>query len=570
VHRAFTSTDVLTGDALTAITNDAASKWVRDGKKYRILLPNPTTINHTLTIDNTASDSFDYSKVPLRQRVNQVTASFRNLDNKMKPDEQSPANEFAWQSKVGIVTEQLPLGSMSVSQMRRITRWRFKDSHKLPRNLIVPAQLDAEHLLVGDLVNVVDRQAGQRVDVLSTIATSDDLLICTFPGWCKWDTEPTPRGKSAALFVERVNSGVTAQVDLPALTDFPVDSYASFYVKAEANTVTQEVFVGVETGAGDIYYASYRLPQYASAVGVTSRVDNPPPAGAWVPMRFTPADIGYPTGEQIVRVYFGGHNTGSSATSTGPSSSGGNVLRFSELQIISTAPRTYQVTDIEDGDSETSGDRVLTLKEFYLNAYDVQDAFEEGAGGDPAPPGTLPPTIDTPLTFDGTNISGTIAGVVGTGTMHIIMSFDGGDYAEVLAIPSTQTSFSYTPIESGDYSFEIYQDGVTGTSDPVEISVTVTATGTHPDTLTGDATPPDEPPLTIWEVDLAWINHGATGSNIVERRFSATSSYITVATLPASDDFYLGSAPYNHSYVEYRVSNTSAPGYSNSVVLSTI
>lgn len=70
-----------------------------------------------------------------------------------------------------------------------------------------------------------------------------------------------------------------------------------------------------------------------------------------------------------------------------------------------------------------------------------------------------------------------------------------------------------------------------------------------------------------YQIDLSWTNHGGTGSVIIERRLAYSGPFSTVATLSASatshtDTVLAGSAP---CPVYYRVKNTSAPGYSNTV-----
>lgn len=555
VHRAFTSADIVTGDALSAIMSDAASQWVRDGRKYRILLPNRSAASHTLVIDNTTSENFVYEKTPLRQRINQITSVFRNLDDNMKPDEQTVANDFTRQAKVGIVNESLTLGSMTNSQMRRISKWKLKYAHELPRQLSVTSQMDSDHLLIEDIVKVIDRQAGHRDAITERIATSQSPMTCSYDGFCEISDQISPTGKSMAWGLRRL-SGVTLATVQVLSGSFVADGYFRLWVKLTPfeHNIT-EVFVQIEDDLGAIRSASYRSPQdITSAAGTVVRLGPVPPSGDWYPLTFRAVDIGWlPTPDRVIQAVHFGARGGSD-----------DSVFFSEMEFVPETPRKYRVIAIEDRDSDASGDRSLVLQELYENAYDPQDAYIEA--GDPPP--VASPSIGT-LTYVDPTITGTITGVVGTGAIHVLRRIGlTGVYEEIIALPSTSTSFTDTPFVGGTYYYKLLQDGATGESAEVSIVISLPVVGSAPTDLTGFATEPD-PPVTHWDIELDWVNHGAGGSVIVERKIG-TGSYFTVATLPPSATTYVGTAPPNRPQIYYRVSNTAVPGYSNELLLTTV
>lgn len=373
-HRAFTSSDILTGDALSAIMLDAASEWVMDGSKFRILLPNPTTISHTFNLTNTIAESFSFSKTPLRDRVNQITASFRNLDNQLKPEEQTPANDFTGQSRVGIVHADLPLGSMNTSQMRRITKWRLKDEYMKPRNATLVGTESSAHLLVGDLVNVVDRQAGVR-DLYGGLA-NDGLIVHSHllvsgsgSGTIRWGgggIAPPKAHKSQPLKMTLSGahgSSLLATVGLAA--NVTVSSTAElltyvYIVPGFADPLVELGVIAVNSG-GSSYAASYRIPGTSTAISATSVtfIKDIPPKGGWVPLRINLAAIGFSGQLSSVKFY----------------TKGGDVTTyFSGVTYFDNSGRTYKVDEIEDRDSNSAGEREFKLKESYSSPYDVNDA----------------------------------------------------------------------------------------------------------------------------------------------------------------------------------------------------
>lgn len=364
-HRAFTQAQIITGDALSAVMFDAASEWVRDGKKHRILLPNRSEISSALTLDNTTSESFEFKRRPLKERVNQITAFFRNLDYKMKPDQQSPANNFAAQSRVGIVNEEITLGSMNRSQMRRITRWRQKYAHDKSRQMRVSGQM-ADHLLVADLVDVVDRQGGHRDDADGSgapVLSSLNGFTATQSG-SSWSTVPSPIGASRALHVKTTGSANLLTFDI---ANFPTGPGAEilFYIKSAA--INGEFAIGFEAAENTPIkrYASFRRGQVASTIPAFTtnvRLGAPPPNDSgWVPVRIKLDDISWIEGHTIDKVYI--------------YTQAANEFYVSQFIYTEKTPRTYIVDEIQDRESDGNGERLLTLFEYYPDAYDVNDQF---------------------------------------------------------------------------------------------------------------------------------------------------------------------------------------------------
>lgn len=566
-HRAFTQDQILTGDALTAIMFDAASDWVRDGSRHRILLPNRSEIAHTFTVENTTDENFIFTKVPMKERVNRVTAAFRNLDDTMKPDEQSPANDFAAQSRVGIVEEVVALGSMNNSQMRRITRWWEKYAHRMPRRLEITGQGDSAHLLVGDLVNVVDRQAGVRDEVGDSnggILVSSLNSFTASGGVVGWSNTSTPMGSSRSLSLLQPNvpSVITFDVE-----DFvpKADSYLLFYVKqtqTEKESIpSREIALGISSveNPGDIRYASFRRPQSPTLVAASASntwVGLPPQVwGAWVPVRVSLRDIeGWVEGETLNKIHL-------------------HLSRYyralvSEIRYFEKLPRTYIVHEMETRESGEVDDQHFKLHEYYPNAYNPEDAYIEPpppTGGDPGEPAT-PPTLSD-LTFDDGIVTGTFVVNGGTGTIRVLRKLgEAGSYAEVASVDAEDTDFTDSPGLDGTYFYKLTQDGVTGESTELSIEIEL-SDGAPPSDLDGYTYEEGEG-HTFWYVSLNWQNNGATGDNIVQQKLN-TGSWVNRGTLSSSTNTWEGFAPGGHLVIRYRVYNTSTAGYSNELILST-
>jgi hypothetical protein len=309
-HRAFTQSEILTGDALSAIMFDAASEWVKDGSRYRILLPNRSSIAHTFTVENTTSANLQISKVPPRDRKNRVTANFRNLDKTMQPDTISPANDFALQGRVGINEEEITLGSKNTSEARRITKWWRKYRHAKPRFGTITGQGDSAHVLVGDLVNVIDRQMGTRS--LHGAVPNDGLIVSSLinrtpvlssPGIADWNQEvPTPLAKSQAF--QFTGEGLST-FTLASPVAVGANSSIALNVRVEDDSVA-EIIVSLTDNTSATYSGSFRRPQTASgAPGTVVRLGSPPNRGGWVPIRVWLDDLSIPLGRTITSVKVG-------------------------------------------------------------------------------------------------------------------------------------------------------------------------------------------------------------------------------------------------------------------------
>jgi hypothetical protein len=369
-HRAFTTSEVLTGDALSAVMFDAASNWVRDGKQHRIILPNDTAVQKIFTIDNTTAENFKNYKVPVRQRVNQVSASFRNLFNKMKPEEASPtsAADFDLQSRVGKVEEEITLGSMDASQMRRITQWRLRDKHALPHRMIFTGQGDSANLLPGDVVGVRDKQGGDR-NIYGAFSATEGVLfssinpVVKFNGTNQYFDGVTPSGKSQGY--KQVVDSVGGQPDpawLANLSSYTVGDGAQLlvWVKIKKGSTIDEITIQlINTSTSVRHITSLRLPQTTNtfaylATDAITRFDMPP-QGEWVPIM-----IDLAASEGVTFNAVGGSAKGTS----------GEVW-FSEFTYFEYPLRRYRIEEAEDSDSEAADERTLTVAEYHTTAYDI-------------------------------------------------------------------------------------------------------------------------------------------------------------------------------------------------------
>lgn len=148
----------------------------------------------------------------------------------------------------------------------------------------------------------------------------------------------------------------------------------------------------------------------------------------------------------------------------------------------------------------------------------------------------------------------------GTGNIQILRRLDGGAWSQRGEVSSGTTSFVDAVSASGTYDYKLTQTGIAGESGIQSITVTVTASA-----------PSD---LVVSEycfgfdlnVDLGWINNGASGNVIVQRK-RGSGFWSSIATLSSSTDsytdiFFDGSQT---GFYFYRVYNTAVSGYSNEV-----
>lgn len=163
-------------------------------------------------------------------------------------------------------------------------------------------------------------------------------------------------------------------------------------------------------------------------------------------------------------------------------------------------------------------------------------------------------------TFDtGTDdVTLTITNNGGGGDIHIFRQLGSEGFAEIASVSFSTPSYVDSPPIDGTYQYKLTQDGLEGESNTLEVVASTIGggTGTAPTDLTGD-----------WDSDLvtlAWVNHGGTGNNIVERKF-AGGAYAVDASLASSSTGHTdGQAAGPHGrWVYYRVTNESVTGYSN-------
>lgn len=166
------------------------------------------------------------------------------------------------------------------------------------------------------------------------------------------------------------------------------------------------------------------------------------------------------------------------------------------------------------------------------------------------------------LTFSSGASHGTVANNGGTGTIRVLRRTGTNAFVEVANFASTTTSFTDTPPVNGVYDYELMQDGQDGASNVKTITATGigSPTGSPPDTLTASYDGIDTS-------NLAWTNHGGTGSVNVERKDGSGGTFTTVASLSSSttsyNDFVGPPDPHTNFIYYYRVNNDSVTGYSN-------
>jgi hypothetical protein len=176
---------------------------------------------------------------------------------------------------------------------------------------------------------------------------------------------------------------------------------------------------------------------------------------------------------------------------------------------------------------------------------------------------TLPVLADATFDTGTDDVTLTIANNGGTGNIQILRQLGSDEFAQIDEITPVTTSYVDSPTIDGTYTYKLTQTGQTGESNSKSVvaSTIGAGAGTTPDTLSGsfDGTS---------DVSLAWVNHGGTGNVIVEKRVGPFSSWEEIASLAAAtttyDDGVVLDPEFSFNYY-YRVKNTSASGYSNTL-----
>lgn len=170
------------------------------------------------------------------------------------------------------------------------------------------------------------------------------------------------------------------------------------------------------------------------------------------------------------------------------------------------------------------------------------------------------PAVLTDAAFSAGVTALTIANNGGTGDIHIQRRTGSDDFATVATVSSATTSHNDSPPINGTYDYQLTQDGQDGTSNMKTIVATGigSGSGSTPDTLDGSFDSVDT-------VNLTWVNHSGTGSNIIERKTSLGGSWVEIGSVSSGTAAFndvVDTAPYTRVYY-YRVRNESAAGYSN-------
>lgn len=159
----------------------------------------------------------------------------------------------------------------------------------------------------------------------------------------------------------------------------------------------------------------------------------------------------------------------------------------------------------------------------------------------------------------------TIAPNGGSGTVRVLRSIAGGEFAEIGTAAYNATSYVDTAIiVNGAYQYKLTQDGQSGESNTLSITVTVgsAAAGSPPDGLIGAFDDVDT-------VDLEWSNNGGTGDNIIERKINFGDWAEIGAVADTTDTYADAGIPrlYINSWYYYRVRNESVAGYSEELAI---
>lgn len=140
-------------------------------------------------------------------------------------------------------------------------------------------------------------------------------------------------------------------------------------------------------------------------------------------------------------------------------------------------------------------------------------------------------------------------------------SKDGGSYTQVGVVPFYQNFFDDLSISlNGVYTYRVRNLNFPTTyTNTDSITVNLGAGGepspVAPDTLSTSI-------VNTTQVYVGWLNHGATGNNIVERK-KDTGAWETAATLGSSVHEWTDTTITETARYTYRVHNTNATGYTN-------
>jgi hypothetical protein len=173
---------------------------------------------------------------------------------------------------------------------------------------------------------------------------------------------------------------------------------------------------------------------------------------------------------------------------------------------------------------------------------------------------TLPVLADA--AFATGDVTLTIANNGGTGNIQILRQLSSDEFTQIGEISSSTTSYVDTPVVDGTYTYKLTQTGQDGESNSrsVVVSGVAAGAGSPPGTLAGSF---DD---SIDTVSLTWVNHGGTGDILIEWKNHFSGGWHVLDTVTSADttyDYGIAQDPEFSFNFNYRVSNASVIGYSN-------
>jgi hypothetical protein len=140
----------------------------------------------------------------------------------------------------------------------------------------------------------------------------------------------------------------------------------------------------------------------------------------------------------------------------------------------------------------------------------------------------------TDLLFSAPDVTGTIETNTGTGDIHVLRKLSTDtEFSDIQTVAAGTPTFTDTPSINGDYMYKLTQEGLSGESNA--LSVTVTGGGG------GAGTPPDGLSALFDgfdTVNLSWTNHGGTGNNVIELKYGSGGSWYTAGEVAFGANSY--------------------------------
>ncbi len=164
-------------ELLDTVSLVTASTWSDDGSLIRFILPNDQTPSHHFDANNTVAGSFKPSPIRLRDRLNTLKISFRNLDDEFLKPSSITARREGLITAFGEIKSEIAIPNCYFSQAQRIAEVILRISTDNPNKASVEGFGDSFTLLEGDWCTCTSKVNGWnrqlcRVNSVVDLSTS--------------------------------------------------------------------------------------------------------------------------------------------------------------------------------------------------------------------------------------------------------------------------------------------------------------------------------------------------------------------------------------------------------------